>query len=93
MMLKEPLKDALLTVVDFHMPFRDMSPLMTYSLTDQHGRNELVQTLRHHANGITASFAKMINNSTKFALQNVHINMTLREALTAIRNYQMKYFP
>ena len=91
-MLKDPLKDALLTVVNHKVPFRNMSPLMTYSLTDQHGRNEFVQTLRHHSNGIPEKYAKLINNSTKFALQNVHINMTLREALKAIKNYQMTYF-
>ena len=85
--IKDPLKDLLITCVNHTVPASNMLSLMTYSLADKNGRNEMVQTIRYGSNGISEKYAKMLNNVTKFALQNVHQNMTVKQSIKTIKDY------
>ena len=90
--IKDPIKDLILSCVTHTIPSTIMSSLMTYTLKDKHGRNELVQTLRYGSNGINEKHAKLLNSVTKYALQNVHQNMTVREAIKVIKDYMTSNF-
>ena len=92
MTVKEPLKDLFLTNAFTEVPAQNMSALLTYSIVDQHGRNELFQLLRYGSNGFDKKFAQMINKSTQFALQNISANHSFKEALQMMKNYQMSIY-
>ena len=92
MVIKEPLKDLFFTNTFANVPARNMSALLTYSVIDQHGRNELFQILRYGSNGFDKKFAQMINKSVQYYLQHITPNQTFKEALEMIKKYQMSIY-
>ena len=90
--ITEPIKDVFITNVNYTVPFRDMFPILTYSLSDDHGRNEMISIIRYHMNGISESHAKLMNQSTKYSLQHINKNMTVLEAINAIKKFQINHY-
>ena len=89
--LKGPLKDALITNLNYKKSLRGMFSLITYTITDENGRNDLVTHIRYNSSGLDEKMSKLVNNSIKYLLQNISPNCTLLDALKQVQKYQQNY--